>query len=73
MSFHHSSAAAPVPVGASEAPRRRNEWRVVPLLLPYLWEYRVRVAIALTFLIIAKLANVGVPLVLKDVVDSLDS
>ena len=73
MSFHHSSAAAPVPVGASVAPRRRNEWRVVPLLLPYLWEYRVRVAIALTFLIIAKLANVGVPLVLKDVVDSLDS
>jgi len=72
MSFHHSSAAGAVPVGALEAPRRRNEWRVVPLLLPYLWEYRYRVAIALTFLIIAKLANVGVPLVLKDVVDALD-
>jgi len=74
MSPHHSSVAVAgaVPVAAAAAPRRRNEWRVVPLLLPYLWEYRFRVAIALTFLIIAKLANVGVPLVLKDVVDALD-
>ena len=72
MSFHHSSAVVAVPAGAAAAPRRRNEWRVVPLLLPYLWEYRYRVALALTFLIIAKLANVGVPLVLKDVVDALD-
>ena len=53
------------------APRRR-EWRVVPMLLPYLWEYRWRVAIALACLVTAKLANVGVPLVLKEVVDSLD-
>ena len=37
----------------------------MPLLLPYLWEYRVRVVVALCFLIIAKLANVTVPLVLK--------
>jgi ATP-binding cassette subfamily B protein len=42
------------------------------MLLPYLWEFRVRVAIALAFLITAKLANVGVPLVMKRVVDSLD-
>ena len=72
MSFHHSSAAVTLPAGVAEAPRRRNEWRVVPLLLPYLWEYRYRVATALVFLIIAKLANVGVPLVLKNVVDALD-
>ena len=51
---------------------RRSEWRAVPLLLPYLWEFKARVLIALAFLVAAKLANVGVPLVLKQIVDSLD-
>jgi ATP-binding cassette, subfamily B, heavy metal transporter len=51
---------------------KRNEWRAVGTLLPYLWEYKWRVVIALGFLVIAKLANVGVPLVMKNVVDSLD-
>lgn len=41
-------------------------------LLPYLWEFRGRVLFALMCLIVAKVANVGVPLVLKEVVDSLD-
>jgi ATP-binding cassette subfamily B protein len=54
------------------AAARRREWRVVPMLLPYLWEYRWRVVAALAFLVVAKLANVGVPLVLKEVVDSLE-
>ena len=72
MSHHHSSIAVPAPISVNDPPRRRNEWRVVPLLLPYLWEYRYRVAIAMSFLVIAKIANVGVPLILKDVVDALD-
>ncbi|MDH3288330.1 MAG: ABC transporter ATP-binding protein/permease [Betaproteobacteria bacterium] len=42
------------------------------MLLPYLWEYRWRVLLALACLIAAKLANVGVPLVLKEVVDALE-
>jgi ABC-type transport system involved in Fe-S cluster assembly fused permease/ATPase subunit len=42
------------------------------MLLPYLWEYRWRVLIAVACLVTAKLANVGVPLVLKEVVDGLD-
>ena len=41
------------------------------MLLPYLWEYKWRVLVALAFLASAKFANVGVPLVLKDVVDAL--
>ena len=49
-----------------------REWRVVPRLLPYLWEYRTRVIVALIFLTTAKVANVGVPLVLKQIVDALD-
>jgi ATP-binding cassette subfamily B protein len=56
---------------SASAPRRR-EWRVVPMVLPYLWEYRWRVLVALACLITAKLANVSVPLVLKEVVDALD-
>jgi ATP-binding cassette subfamily B protein len=42
------------------------------MLLPYLWEFKWRVFVALAFLVTAKLANVGVPLVLKEVVDGLD-
>jgi ATP-binding cassette, subfamily B, heavy metal transporter len=52
-------------------PQGLTEWRVVPMLLPYVWEYKWRVVIALSFLVIAKLANVGVPLVLKEIVDAL--
>jgi len=40
--------------------------------VPYLWEFKWRVLIALAFLVTAKLANVGVPLVLKEIVDALD-
>jgi ATP-binding cassette, subfamily B, heavy metal transporter len=50
----------------------RKEWRALPMLLPYLWEYKGRVIVALIFLTAAKLANVGVPLVLKQVIDALD-
>ena len=42
------------------------------MLLPYLWEYRWRVLVALACLVTAKIANVGVPLVLKEVVDALE-
>src|SRR5687767_11009390 len=59
------------PPPSTSAGRRVREWRVVPMLVPYLWEYKWRVAIALTFLVTAKLANVSVPLVLKEVIDRL--
>src|SRR4029079_9535531 len=36
-----------------------------------LWEYKARVGVALVFLVAAKLANVGVPLILKEIVDRL--
>jgi ATP-binding cassette subfamily B protein len=41
-------------------------------LLPYLWQYKWRVMAALSFMIGAKLANVGVPLLLKDLVDTMN-
>jgi ATP-binding cassette subfamily B protein len=67
----HDHRSFPSPTAIPQAPR--SEWRAVEALLPYLWEFRVRVAIALVFLTGAKLANVAVPLVLKEVVDSLDA
>jgi ATP-binding cassette subfamily B protein len=45
---------------------------VLSRLWPYLWQYRWRVALALGFLLAAKLANVGVPVLLKHLVDALD-
>jgi ATP-binding cassette subfamily B protein len=41
-------------------------------LLPYLWQFKARIAFALTLMLVAKLANVGVPLVLQRLVDRLD-
>jgi ATP-binding cassette subfamily B protein len=40
-------------------------------LFPYLWEYKWRVMAALSFMIGAKLANVGVPLLLKELIDAM--
>jgi len=54
------------------APKDRNDLKTIRTLLPYLWEFRGRVVLALALLILAKLANVAVPLVLKDIVDALD-
>lgn len=57
---------------AASAPASKSDWRVIRSLVPYLWDFRWRVALALTFLVTAKLANIGVPLLLKEIVDSLD-
>ena len=51
----------------------RRDWQTIGILMPYLWEYRVRVIVAMGFLVLAKLAGVTVPLVLKEIVDALDS
>ena len=59
----------------SSAPLQRlrgNEWKAVATLVPYLLEYKWRVVLALVCLVTAKLANVGVPLIMKRVVDGLD-
>jgi ABC-type transport system involved in Fe-S cluster assembly fused permease/ATPase subunit len=71
MAHDHRIALPAAERGAS--PRPRSEWRAVGMLFPYLWEFRTRVVIALVFLTGAKLANVGVPLIMKEVVDSLDA
>lgn len=50
----------------------RSDFRTIGILLPFLWEFKGRVILALILLILAKLANVSVPLVLKEIVDTLD-
>jgi len=63
-----NTAAAP----ASTSPAAsRSDWGTLQKLFPYLWRYRWRVSIALGFLVAAKLANVGVPLLLKQLIDTL--
>ncbi len=54
---------------SSTAPR--SDWSTIGKLLPYLWQYRWRVSLALAFMVAAKLSNVGVPLLLKRLIDSL--
>jgi len=49
----------------------RSDWATLHTLLPYLWVYKWRVLAALGCLIGAKMANVGVPLVLKRLIDAL--
>lgn len=49
-----------------------GHWRVARKLLPYLWRYKMRIAIGLVFLVLARVANVAVPVVLKNIVDALD-
>jgi len=57
----------------SDAPNdHRGDWQAIRSLLPYLLEFKWRVAIALSLLVLSKLANVSVPLVLKEIIDALD-
>jgi len=60
-----------VPAAAASVVAERSDWGTLRKLLPYLWRYRVRVALALGFMVAAKAANVSVPLLLKELVDSL--
>lgn len=55
-----------------EPHNERNDWQTIRSLLPYLWNYRGRAGLALAFLVLSKLAIVGVPLALKEIVDALD-
>jgi ATP-binding cassette subfamily B protein len=64
---HSSSSSSPLP-----GPARGGDWRTIGTLLPYVWAYKGRVVAALVALIAAKVANVGVPVLLKEVVDRLD-
>ncbi len=65
------SARPPSAPPESSTPRAHDDRETLRRLLPYLWTYRWRVAIALGFMVGAKVANVSVPLLLKRLVDNL--
>ena len=52
---------------------QKGSWAPVARLMPYLWRYRYRVGIGLVFLVLARSANIAVPIVLKRIVDALES
>ena len=63
---------AAVPAGAVTAPPiGKSDWATLGRLVPYLWQYKWRVVGALFFMVAAKLANVGVPVLLKNLVDAM--
>ena len=65
------SALSSPDLSASVSSPVKSDWRTLKKLLPYVWEWRWRVLVALLFLVAAKLANIGVPLLLKSLVDAL--
>ncbi len=64
---HHSSHSIAVPANQAT----RDDWTTLKTLLPYLLEWKWRVLLALLSLVAAKVANVGVPLILKQLIDNL--
>ena len=77
---HHGEPVAsapphsPQPGTASDKAARPpggSDWKTLSRLLPYLWQYKWRVVIALSLMVGAKLANVSVPLLLKELVDAM--
>ena len=68
--FAQAPSQTPVTSGPAPGPARSDR-ETLARLWPYLWTYKWRVVAALAFMVGAKLANVGVPLLLKDLVDAL--
>jgi ATP-binding cassette subfamily B protein len=74
-SGEHSRSLQSVVALAGAAPTAaatRSDWATLRRLFPYLWEYKWRVMAALAFMIGAKAANVSVPLLLKQLVDTMN-
>lgn len=60
-------------MGSDFDPNQTIDWSVVKQIWPYLTEFKRRVFLAIVCLVLAKLASVGMPFVLKQVVDGLDT
>jgi ABC-type transport system involved in Fe-S cluster assembly fused permease/ATPase subunit len=67
---HHGESSPPAAAQVANTPPDSDS-RTLKRLLPYLLTYKWRVAAALLFMVGAKLANVSVPLLLKNLVDAM--
>ncbi|MEQ1537046.1 MAG: ABC transporter ATP-binding protein/permease [Burkholderiaceae bacterium] len=73
--YSHLNTANAAPNSVATAPQPtapRSDWSTLARLFPYLWRYKWRVMAALAFMVGAKVANVGVPLLLKQLVDTMN-
>ena len=70
LSSPHSSPSTPASAAAPAPPR--TDWATLRRLFPYLWTYKWRVMAALAFMVGAKMANVSVPLLLKELIDTMN-
>ena len=61
---HHS--------GSDSKPSREGDWKVIRDLIPYLLEYKFRVTVAFACLVAAKVTNLGIPILLKRLIDNLN-
>jgi ABC-type transport system involved in Fe-S cluster assembly fused permease/ATPase subunit len=66
MRGFHAATALPSP-----EPAHRRDWQTIKTLLPYLLQWKWRVFFALACLVTAKLTNVAVPIIFKNIVDAL--
>ncbi len=66
--MRHHGEASPQPTPGA----RSGDWHTLSRLFPYLWQYKWRVGFALLFMVGAKLANVSVPLLLKQLIDTMN-
>jgi ATP-binding cassette, subfamily B, heavy metal transporter len=66
-----TTLGAPKVPSLASGPAPKGDLSVIRRLLPYLWEFKGRVLLALAFLVSAKLANITVPIVMKRIVDGL--
>ena len=76
MRHHGESSSAPTApatpgTAVAQPPQKDSDGRTLKRLLPYLLAYKWRVAAALMFMVGAKLANVSVPILLKNLVDAM--
>jgi ATP-binding cassette, subfamily B, heavy metal transporter len=73
--YSHQNMSDTAPNSVANTPqitKPRSDWSTLARLFPYLWRYKWRVMAALTFMVGAKVANVGVPLLLKQLVDTMN-
>src|SRR5574343_37635 len=56
---------------SGQALAETHVWLTLRTLFPYLWRYRLRVVAAIGCLVAAKVANVGVPMIFKEMIDGL--
>ncbi|MEM5430164.1 ABC transporter ATP-binding protein/permease [Cupriavidus oxalaticus] len=73
--YSTTAEQAPDPASVKLFPGQRaprSDWQTVRNLLPYVWHYKWRVMLALACLVAAKVANLGVPVLMKRLIDSMN-